>query len=337
VLTHGFVVDGEGRKMSKSVGNTVKPEKLIQQMGAELVRLWAAAADYRDDVRLSESILRNLAEGYRKIRNTLRYALSNLYDFDPAKDAVPERELLPLDRWVLTRLDEVVARVRRAYDEYDFHLVYHALVDFCGSDLSAVHFDISKDRLYTWKATGHARRSGQTVLHRILLDVTRLLAPVTSFTAEEVWEHVPGRPAPSVFLAGLPQATGRRDPALMETFDRLFSVRSAVQQQLEAARRDKLIGSSLEAKVVLHADAEGREFLVRHLRELPTLLIVSQVALEKEPTERMVRTTASLPGAGHLGIEVRKADGAKCPRCWTYAPEVAAGADVCPKCQEALS
>jgi isoleucyl-tRNA synthetase len=337
VLTHGFVVDGEGRKMSKSVGNTVKPEKLIQQMGAEIVRLWAAAADYRDDVRLSESILRNLAEGYRKIRNTLRYALSNLYDFDPAKDAVPERELLPLDRWVLTRLDEVVARVRRAYDEYDFHLVYHALVDFCGSDLSAVHFDISKDRLYTWKATGHARRSGQTVLHRILLDVTRLLAPVTSFTAEEVWEHVPGRPALSVFLAGLPQATGRRDPALMETFDRLFSVRSAVQQQLEAARRDKLIGSSLEAKVVLHADAEGREFLVRHLRELPTLLIVSQVALEKEPTERMVRTTASLPGAGHLGIEVRKADGAKCPRCWTYAPEVAAGADVCPKCQEALS
>ncbi len=337
VLTAGFVVDGEGRKMSKSVGNTVKPEKLIQQMGAEIVRLWVAAADYRDDVRLSESILRNLAEGYRKIRNTLRYALSNLQDFDPTKDAVPEAELLPLDRWALARLDEVAGRVRRAYDEYDFHLVYHALVDFCGSDLSAVYFDISKDRLYTWKPGGHARRSGQTVLHRILLDVTRLLAPVTSFTAEEVWEHVPGRPAPSVFLAGLPQPPGRRDPVLIETFDRLFSVRSAVQQQLEAARRDKLIGSSLEAKVVLHADAEGRDFLIRHLRELPTLLIVSQVDLEKDPTERMVRTTAALPGAGHLGIEVRKADGAKCPRCWTYAPEVAAGAEVCPKCQEALS
>ena len=337
VLTAGFVVDGEGRKMSKSVGNTVKPEKLIQQMGAEIVRLWVAAADYRDDVRLSESILRNLAEGYRKIRNTLRYALSNLQDFDPAKDAVPDAELLPLDRWALARLDEVAGRVRRAYDEFDFHLVYHALVDFCGSDLSAVYFDISKDRLYTWKAGGHARRSGQTVLHRILLDVTRLLAPVTSFTAEEVWEHVPGRPAPSVFLAGLPQPSGRRDPVLMETFDRLFSVRSAVQQQLEAARRDKLIGSSLEARVVLHADAEGREFLVQHLRELPTLLIVSQVALEKDPTERMVRTTAALPGAGHLAIEIRKADGAKCPRCWTYAPEVAAGADVCPKCQEALA
>jgi isoleucyl-tRNA synthetase len=337
VLTAGFVVDGEGRKMSKSLGNTVKPEKLIQQYGGEIVRLWVAASDYRDDVRLSEAILRNLAEGYRKIRNTLRYALSNLHDFDPAKDAVAEAELLPLDRWVLARLDEVVGRVRRAYDEYEFHLVYHALVDFCGSDLSAVHFDISKDRLYTWKATGHARRSGQTALHRILLDVTRLLAPVTSFTAEEVWEYLPGRPAPSVFLAGLPEATGRRDPVLMETFDQLFSVRSAVQQQLEAARRDKLIGSSLEARVVLHADAEGHAFLARHLAELPTLLIVSQVALESRPIERMVRAPAALPGAGHLGIEVRKAEGAKCPRCWTYAPEVAAGDEVCRKCQEALS
>ena len=337
VLTAGFVVDGEGKKMSKSLGNTVKPEKLIQQHGAEIVRLWVAASDYRDDVRLSEGILRNLAEGYRKIRNTLRYALSNLHDFDPAKDAIPESALLPLDRWVLARLDDVVGRVRRAYNEYEFHLVYHALVDFCGSDLSAVHFDVSKDRLYTWKATGHARRSGQTALHRILLDITRLLAPVTSFTAEEVWEYIPGRPAPSVFLAGLPEATGQRDAALMETFDRLFSVRSAVQQQLEAARRDKLIGSSLEAKVVLHADAEGREFLVQHLRELPALLIVSQVALESRPTERMVRTSVALPGAGHLGVEVLRADGAKCPRCWTYAPEVAAGADVCPKCQEALS
>ena len=229
-----------------------------------------------------------------------------------------------------------MTRVRRAYDEYDFHLVYHALVDFCGSDLSAVYFDISKDRLYTWKPGGHARRSGQTVLHRILLDVTRLLAPVTSFTAEEVWEHLPGRPAPSVFLAGLPEPTGRGDPVLMETFDRLFSVRSAVQQQLEAARRDKLIGSSLEAKVVLHADAEGRA-----PRPAPPR---AAHAPDRQPGgagEGAHRAHGAhhrrAPGAGHLGIEIRKADGAKCPRCWTYAPEVAAGADVCPKCQEALS
>jgi isoleucyl-tRNA synthetase len=337
VLTAGFVVDGEGRKMSKSVGNTVKPEKLIQQSGAELVRLWVTASDYRDDVRLSDTILRNLAEGYRKIRNTLRYALSNLFDFEPSRDAVPTEQLLPLDRWALARLDDLVARVRRAYEEYEFHLVYHAVVDFCGNDLSAVHFDISKDRLYTWKATGHARRSAQTVLHRILVDVSRLLAPVTSFTAEEVWEQLPGPHPASVFLAGWPEVTGRVDPDLMQTFERLFAVRAAVQRQLEAARRDKLIGSSLEAKVVLHADGEARALLVRHLAELPALLIVSQVQLVAEPTERMSRAEAGLPGASHLGIEVRRADGDKCPRCWTYAPEVAAGAEVCPKCQAALA
>ncbi|HEY1127357.1 MAG TPA: class I tRNA ligase family protein, partial [Actinomycetota bacterium] len=289
VLTAGFVVDGEGRKMSKSVGNTVKPEKLIQQSGAELVRLWVAASDYRDDVRLSETILKNLAEGYRKIRNTLRYALSNLYDFEPSRDAVPTEQLLPLDRWALARLDDLVARVRRAYEEYEFHLVYHAVVDFCGNDLSAVHFDISKDRLYTWKAAGHARRSAQTVLHRILLDVSRLLAPLTSFTAEEVWEQLPGSRPASVFLGGWPEATGQVDLDLMKTFETLFAVRTAVQRPLEAARRDKVIGSSLEAKVVLHADGEARAFLTRHLTELPALLIVSQVQLVAEPTERMSR------------------------------------------------
>jgi isoleucyl-tRNA synthetase len=337
VLTAGFVVDGEGRKMSKSVGNTVKPEKLIQQSGAELVRLWVAASDYRDDVRLSDTILRNLAEGYRKIRNTLRYALSNLYDFDPSADAVPTEQLPPLDRWALARLDDLVARVRRAYEEYEFHLVYHAVVDFCGNDLSAIHFDISKDRLYTWKTGGHARRSAQTVLYRVLADVSRMLAPVTSFTAEEVWEQLPGDHPASVFLAGWPQVTGQVDPDLMQTFEKLFAVRTAVQRQLEGARRDKVIGSSLEAKVVLHADGEARALLVRHLAELPALLIVSQVQLVPQPTERMSRVEISLPGASHLGVEVRPADGAKCPRCWTYAPEVAAGAEVCPKCQAALA
>ena len=337
VLTHGFVVDADGKKMSKSVGNTVKPDRLIQRSGAELVRLWAASSDYRDDVRLSEGILQNLSEGYRKIRNTLRYALSNLSDFDPAKDAVPTDSLLPLDRWAMARLDALVTRVRQAYEDYEFHLVYHAVVDFCGNDLSAVHFDISKDRLYTWKRNGHARRSAQTVLHRVVLDVSRLLAPVTSFTSEEVWEHLPGRPAPSVFLAGLPEARGRPDAELMETFDRLFAVRRAVQLQLEAARRDKRIGSSLEAKVLLHADGAAREFLTRHLPELPGLFIVSQVALEPRPTAGMARLESVLPDGGHLGIEVRGADGAKCPRCWTYATEVAAGAEVCAKCQAALT
>jgi isoleucyl-tRNA synthetase len=187
-LTHGFVVDGAGEKMSKSRGNVVAPEKIIQQYGAEVLRLWVASSDYRNDVRLSDQILKGLSEGYRKIRNTIRYALSNLYDFDPAKDAVKAEQLLPLDTWARGRLAEVVARVRKAYDAYEFHLVYATVVDFCAGDLSAVYFDILKDRLYTTKATGHARRSAQTVLHEVATVLLQLLAPVMSFTAEEAWQ-----------------------------------------------------------------------------------------------------------------------------------------------------
>jgi isoleucyl-tRNA synthetase len=335
VLTHGFVVDGEGRKMSKSLGNVVSLEKMVSQYGAEVVRLWVASSDYRDDIRLSEPILRSLAEGYRKIRNTVRYALSNLADFDPDKDAVPAADLLPLDAWAQGRLDELSARVRRAYESYEFHLVFHAVVDFCGNDLSALYFDISKDRLYTWKADGLARRSAQTVLHRVARDLLRLLAPVMSFTAEEAWAYLPAAPTTSVFLAGLPEV-GRRMPAeLGERFDRLFAVRSAVQKQLEEARRDKLIGASLEAKVVLHADGGTRELLARHLAELPGLFIVSQVELSDAVTAGM-RPTTGLPGLESLLVAVRPADGAKCPRCWTYAVEVARGQPVCDKCRRAL-
>jgi isoleucyl-tRNA synthetase len=335
VITHGFVVDGDGRKMSKSLGNVVGPEKIIAQYGAEVLRLWVASSDYRDDIRLSDGILKSLAEGYRKIRNTLRYALSNLADFDPGRDAVGDAELLPLDAWAQGRLDELVVRIRRAYEAYEFHLVFHAVVDFCGSDLSALYFDISKDRLYTWKTDGHPRRSGQTVLYHVARDLLRLLAPVMSFTAEEAWAFLPGVPTSSVFLAGFPEVTRRMPAELAERFARLFAVRSAVQKLLEEARRDKVIGASLEAKVLLHAEAADKEFLARHLVELPGLFIVSQVELLDAATDRMQRVPASAQ-AETLGIEVRPADGAKCPRCWTYAVEVAAGAPVCNKCQAAL-
>jgi isoleucyl-tRNA synthetase len=335
VLTHGFVVDGEGRKMSKSVGNVVAPDKMIAQYGAEVVRLWVASSDYRADIRLSDGILKSLAEGYRKIRNTLRYALSNLADFDPDRDSVSDGDLRPLDAWAQGRLEALVARVRRAYEAYEFHLVYHAVVDFCGNDLSAVYFDISKDRLYTWKSDGVPRRSGQTVLYRVARDLLRLLAPVMSFTAEEAWAYLPGERQSSVFLAGLPELTNRMPTELGERFERLFAVRSAVQKQLEAARRDKVIGASLEAKVVLHPADGDREFLARHHAELPGLFIVSQVELVDAPTERMQQVAGS-NGAGPLGIEIRPAEGAKCPRCWTYAVEVAAGEPVCRKCQAAL-
>ncbi len=335
VLTHGFVVDGEGRKMSKSLGNVVGPDKIISQYGAEVLRLWVASSDYRDDIRLSDGILKSLAEGYRKIRNTLRYALSNLADFEPAKHTVAHEALLPLDAWAQARLDELVARVRRAYEAYEFHLVFHAVVDFCGTDLSALYFDISKDRLYTWKTDGQPRRSGQTVLYHVARELLRLLAPIMSFTSEEAWAFLPGAEVPSVFLAGFPDVTRRMPAELGERFERLFAVRSLVQKQLEAARQAKVIGASLEAKVLLHPEASDEEFLRRHLTELPGLFIVSQVELlDRElpgllrvPTGRQTET---------LGIAVRPADGAKCPRCWTYAVEVSAGEPVCRKCQAAL-
>ncbi|HZA13615.1 MAG TPA: isoleucine--tRNA ligase [Myxococcaceae bacterium] len=340
-LTHGFVVDGEGRKMSKSIGNIVSLEQMIQRYGAEIVRLWVASSDYRDDVRLSEQILKGLTEGYRKIRNTLRYALSNLYDFAPGRNDVPASEMLPLDRWARARMGDLTERVRRAYEAYEFHLVYHSVVEFCAMDLSAMYFDILKDRLYTAKATSRARRSAQTVLHQIASDLLRLLAPVTSFTAEEAWQQLPGEKPESVFLAGFPQpfAPLADDEELMRTFERIFAVRSAVQVLLEAARRDKIIGSSLEARLVLHAPGEAGAFLRAHGRDLPGYFIVSQVELvDSTPAgSQSLALGPAFAGETKLAARVETARGEKCPRCWTYSESVGRGSEVCDKCREALS
>ncbi|OJT18818.1 isoleucine--tRNA ligase [Archangium sp. Cb G35] len=335
-LTHGFVVDGQGQKMSKSLGNTVAPEKLIQQYGAEVLRLWVASSDYRNDVRLSDQIMKGLSEGYRKIRNTIRYALSNLYDFEPEKDAVPADKLLPLDTWARGRLAEVVARVRKAYDAYEFHLVYATVVDFCASDLSAVYFDILKDRLYTSKAAGHARRSAQTVLHEVATVLLQLLAPVMSFTSEEAWQYLPGKKAESVYLTDFPEPAVKPDAALSERYGKLFAVRSAVQGLLEAARRDKMIGASLEARVVLSASGKALEFLKANAAELPGLFIVSQVELADAAGEKAQALNVAQALGEDVKAEVLTAQGEKCPRCWTYSEKVASGAPVCEKCQEAL-
>ncbi|HEX8441082.1 isoleucine--tRNA ligase [Archangium sp.] len=336
-LTHGFVVDGAGEKMSKSRGNVVAPEKIIQQYGAEVLRLWVASSDYRNDVRLSDQILKGLSEGYRKIRNTIRYALSNLYDFEPAKDAVPAGELLPLDTWARGRLAEVVARVKKAYEAYEFHLVYATVVDFCAADLSAVYFDILKDRLYTTKATGHSRRSAQTVLHEVATVLLQLLAPVMSFTADEAWQFLPGKKAESVFLTDFPEPAVKPDAALSEKYEKLFAVRGAVQGLLEAARRDKMIGSSLEARVVLSASGKAKEFLQANVADLPGLLIVSQVELADGAGEKAQALNVAQALGEDVKAEVLSAKGEKCPRCWTYSEKVAGGAPVCEKCQEALS
>jgi isoleucyl-tRNA synthetase len=337
-LTHGFVVDGQGQKMSKSVGNVVAPEDIIKQYGAEVMRLWVASSDYRDDVRLSKTILDGLAEGYRKIRNTLRYALSNLYDFDPAKDSVPSEKWSPLDRWAEARLQTLISTVREAYKKYEFHLVYHSVVDFCAQDLSAIYFDILKDGLYTSKKTGPKRRSAQTVLYRIAREMLLALAPITSFTSEEAWSFLPGERAASVFLGEFASAPVPRDEGLMQRYAKLFAVRSAVLPLLEAARRDKLIGKSLEAKLVLSGKGEARALLELHAKELPELFIVSQVefaATAGAKAQALVGPSFLTDGES-LSAEIMSADGQRCPRCWTYNKEVGAQ-ELCNRCQDALS
>jgi isoleucyl-tRNA synthetase len=325
VLTHGFILDQYGKAMSKSAGNGIEPEEIIKKYGADILRLWVSAADYRDDVSLSEQILAGLAEGYRKIRNTVRFALGNLADFDPAKDQVPEAELEPLDRWALAKLAAWDEKVKAAYEDYEFHVAYHATTQLCAVDLSAIYFDIVKDRLYTWKKTGKPRRSAQTVLWIIAQDVIRLLAPVLSFTASDAWSYLPGRPVESVFLAGLPSRERPKDAEALEArYGQLLDVRAVVQGKLEEARRAKLIGSGLEAKVTVKAEGETLRLLEEAKAELPALFIVSKVALEK----------------GRLAAEVARAPGVKCERCWVYAEDVGKDAKhptLCGKCADALA
>ncbi|HEY3450731.1 MAG TPA: isoleucine--tRNA ligase [Myxococcales bacterium] len=332
VLTHGFVVDGEGKKMSKNLGNYVPFDKVIKDQGAEIARLWVASSDYREDIRASKEILDKLAEGYRKIRNTLRYALGNVADFNPETDAVKVEEMLPIDRWALARLNQFVTKVRKAYDDYEFHVVYHAALEFCAVDLSAVYFDILKDRLYTTGKKSQARRSAQTVVHEVLVALLQLLAPITSFTCEEAWGYLPHKKVDSVFLSGLPEPKARPDDErILAEFAKLLSVRSEVQKVLEAARRDKLIGSSLEAKVVLSAEGELAAFLAAQQAELPALFIASKVELAAKAPEGAVK--AETLG---LSVKVERAPGTKCPRCWNYSEAIDAAHAVCSKCAEAL-
>ncbi|HWV37974.1 MAG TPA: isoleucine--tRNA ligase [Vulgatibacter sp.] len=334
VLTHGFLVDEHGRKISKKLGNYVDPAKLIARYGAELMRLWVASEDFRGDLHTSEQLFQQLGEGYFKIRNTLRYCLGNIHGFDPAADAVPEAELPELDAWALGRLEAFAGKVRKAYDDYEFHLVYRAALDFCAAELSPLYLDVRKDLLYCNGARSFERRATQTVLYRVARDLCRLLAPVLSFTAEEAWGHLPGERAPSVFLAGMPTPGPEMDRALAERFDRLLEIRAAVSKELEAARRDKRIGKSLEARVVLGARGELFELLRAEAGLLPSFLIVSQVEIVEGEAGAPAE---DVPG---LGVAVEPARGEKCVRCWNFTEE--RGADprhpeLCPRCAVAVS
>lgn len=333
VLTHGFVVDGEGRKLSKRLGNYIDPHKLIAQYGAEIVRLWVASEDFRGDIRSSPEIFRQLGEAYFRIRNTLRYCLSNLYDFDPAKDAVPTEKLPALERWVDGRRGAFVSKVRRAYDDYEFHLVYKAALDFCANEVSAILADIRKDVLYCDRPDSHARRSTQTVLYRIARDLCLCLAPILSFTMEEAWSHLPGTREDSVFLAELPEPDSV-DAELEARFEKLLAVRSAVARELEAERREKRIGKSLEAKVVLGAEGELHALLEEAKDELAAFLIVSQVELRKGGSE------GTRAEGIDLFVKVLPAAGEKCVRCWIYYEDLGvdpAHPQLCRRCADAVA
>jgi isoleucyl-tRNA synthetase len=338
VLTHGFVLDGQGKKMSKSVGNVVAPEQIIKKYGAEIVRLWVAAQDYRDDVRISQEILQRLSDAYRRVRNTARYILGNLSDFDPARDSVARDELFELDRWALAKLEELAARVEKAYEDYEFHAIYHAVHNFCSVEMSSFYLDVLKDRLYVSGAASLARRSAQTAMYRILDALTRLIAPVLSFTAEEIWGFLPGQREVSVHLAGFPRFTDTfRDAELEARFAQLLAVRSDVSKALEAARNEKIIGHSLDARVVLAAPAGAvRDLLERYRTELPALFIVSQAELAEGDLAGALRGEA----VAGLKIQVEKARGEKCQRCWNYSTTVGedeACPTACRRCREVLA
>ena len=339
VLTHGFVVDGDGRKMSKSLGNVVAPEEVIERYGAEILRLWVAAEDYRDDIRISEEILARLSEAYRRIRNTCRFLLGNLSDFDPSRDAVSPDQLLDLDRWILSRLQKLIARLREAYETYEFHMVFHSLHNFCTVDLSSLYFDILKDRLYTSPPRSLHRRAAQTALYKILDALVRLMAPILSFTAEEVWQLLPGASllSPSVHLTPYPEGEDKSiDEKLEERFDLLLKIRTEVSRALEEARKKKLIGNSLEASVALSAPPQTLTFLRNHQEILKDLFIVSQVELvESAPP-------GASPGQDHEGLHIliSRAPGQKCERCWMYDPKVGEDSQhpsICPRCRGAIT
>jgi isoleucyl-tRNA synthetase len=327
VITHGWTLDAQGRAMHKSAGNAVEPDKVIKQSGAEIIRLWCASSNYMDDMRASDEILQRVTDGYRKLRNTVRFALGNLDGFDPARDSVPVEEMEEIDRWALAELNRTTKKVLAAYEAYEFHNVYQALFNFATVTLSARYFDILKDRLYTFAPRNKARRAAQTVLLQIADALARMLAPILVFTADEIWENLPNRTEPSIHLALLPAAGEGSDDALLAEWEQLFAVRDDVLRALEEARVAKKIGSSLQAKVRLEASGSTLELMQRHQNDLRYLFIVSHVEL------------GNAKEGGDVSITISVADGAKCERCWNYSTRVGESErypTICERCVAAL-
>ena len=325
IITHGWVVDGEGKKQSKSVGNVTAPIEIINKSGADVLRLWAAAVDYTEDVRCSDEILNRVTDAYRKFRNTLRYALGNLDGFNPETESVALAEMLETDRWALASFDEAAKKVLKGYEDYDFQAVYQTIYNLCTVTLSARYFDIIKDRLYIFAPKSLERRSAQTALYEMTDKLCRLLAPILSFTADEAFENLPHQKFASVHLAEFPRISGTDNSQFLNDWERIFSIRDEVLKALEEARTLKIIGSSLEAKVILTVDKETLIFLLSYYEDLRYIFIVSQTEVHQ---------------GDKFAVEIKPADGEKCERCWNYSVRVGESEKyptVCERCVAALA
>jgi len=340
VLTHGFVVDGDGKKMSKSIGNVISPQDVMKKYGADILRLWVASSDYEADIKLSDEILARLSDGYRKIRNTFRYLLSNLYDFDVASDRVEYSDLAEIDKWMLSRLCGIVDDVTGFYDSWEFYRVYRTIYDFCVTDISSFYLDALKDVLYIYAPGSLERRSAQTAMFEVLDKLARLMAPVIAFTSDEVWGHMdfPGRPE-SVHMSDWPCARDLslwRDEGLESKWRKILGMRDKVMKLIENKREKGAIGSSLEVMLTLHADDDNmKRFLNENVSLFPQVFRVSQVYLLDTPDADMENTEDAL-----LKIGVKKAEGAKCPRCWNFSEitgEDERFPELCERCRDIMS
>ncbi len=337
VLTHGFVVDGKGKAMHKSAGNVIAPETLIKKYGAEILRLWVAGEDYRDNIKVSDEIMQRLTEAYRRIRNTCRFLLGNLDGFNPENDRVPYNEMMELDRWALHRLQEINDKILKSYDSFEFHIIYHTLHNFCVIDLSSFYLDIIKDRLYASPPRSLARRSAQTAMYEILDVLVRLMAPVLSFTADEIWQYMKKTDEFTSIHTNLfiPVKEEYKDNALAERWDKILKLRKEVTKALELSRKDKLIGHSLDATVTLELPDDLGKFLVPYMNDLAAIFIVSEAKTSRLGFDESY-SSEEIQG---LKIKVEPSSDSKCERCWVHDPTIGRYPDhpgICERCYSAL-
>lgn len=333
VLTHGWTIDKEGKKMSKSLGNGISPQDVIKEYGADILRLWVLSSDYQSDVSLSKDILKQITEVYRKMRNTARYILGNTSDFDPDKDMVSYKELQEIDKYALLKLNDLVRKCTESYDNYDFHEAYQAINVFCVTDMSSFYLDIIKDRLYTAKANSKERRAAQTTMYIILDSLVRMLAPLTSFTAEEIWKYMnksKNEKVESVMLTTYPEVNPQyENEELRAKWEKIVKIKEIVSKKLEEARAEKIIGHSLNAKVTLFAEGDLYKFIKENKELLQTVFIISNLEVEENQRSNEEK----------LGVKIEQAEGEKCERCWTYSTTVGEDKEnptICHRCSEAL-